>query len=26
MLSLIAVVLGIYFVKKSTTSKNFWGT
>ena len=25
MLSLIAVVLGIYFVKKSTTSKNFWG-
>ena len=26
MLSLVAVVLGIYFVKKSTTSKNFWGT
>ena len=25
MLSLVAVVLGIYFVKKSTTSKNFWG-
>ena len=26
MLSLVAVVLGIYFVKKSTISKNFWGT
>ena len=26
MLSLVAVVLGIYFVKKSTNSKNFWGT
>ena len=26
MLSLVAVVLGIYFVKKSTTIKNFWGT
>ena len=26
MLSLLAVVLGVYFVKKSTTSKNFWGT
>ena len=26
MLSLVAVVLGIYFEKKSTTSKNFWGT
>ena len=26
MLSLVAVVLGIYFVKKSTASKNFWGT
>ena len=24
--ALVAVVLGIYFVKKSTTSKNFWGT
>ena len=22
---LIAVVIGIYFVKKSTNSKNFWG-
>ena len=26
MLYLASVVLGIYFVKKSTTSKNFWGT
>ena len=26
MLSLVAVVLGIYFVKKSNTSKIFWGT
>ena len=24
--ALIAVVLGIYFVKKSTTIKGFWGT
>ena len=24
--ALVAVVLGIYFVKKSSTSKNFWGT
>ena len=24
--ALIAVVLGIYFVKKSTTIKSFWGT
>ena len=26
MISLIAVIVGIYFVKKSTTSKNFWGS
>mgnify|MGYP001400852845 CR=1 FL=1 len=26
MISLIAVIMGIYFVKKSTTSKNFWGS
>ena len=25
LVSLIAVVVGIYFVKKSTSSKNFWG-
>ena len=24
-ISFIAVVIGIYFVKKSTISKNFWG-
>ena len=24
-IALIAVVFGIYFVKKSTNSKNFWG-
>ncbi len=23
--ALIAVIIGIYFVKKSTNSKNFWG-
>ena len=26
LIALVAVVLGIYFVKKSSTSKNFWGT
>ena len=25
-IALIAVIMGIYFVKKSSTSKNFWGT
>ena len=24
-IALIAVIVGIYFVKKSTNSKNFWG-
>jgi len=24
-IALIAVIIGIYFVKKSTNSKNFWG-
>ena len=25
-IALIAVIMGIYFVKKSSNSKNFWGT